>query len=299
MMRPVVVTLVLAGTLLQASCSKDVAAPPQPPASATEVSYENPWLDSLVPVGGGRKLHATCWGHGSPAVITLHGRIMPADDASWAHSPDLRTAIAPRTTYCEYERTNVGTSSREAGPIQLTQSARDLRNLLAGIGLTDPVVLAAGSYGGLLAQLFAGTYPDRVAGVVLFDPELAPPPPLPGCPDTNLDTYVPQKYRLVAGESWRDNAEKTDDAHAGALAARVLDRIPKVPGILFAATQDNYPPGTRIKQFMTCLRAVQRNLAGRFQPGRMVILDAGHGLEGYTDRRIAAILEVAGLPAAP
>ncbi len=302
-----VAALVLAAPLV-AACTGDTrsstggqVAPTTatPSASSSQVAtppaYTEPWLDRLVPVGGGRKLHTTCWGHGSPAVINLHGRIMPYDDASWAHRPDLRELIAPHTTYCEFERTNVGTSSKEAGPIPITQSARDLRNLLDAIGIEEPVVLEAGSYGGVIATLFAGTYPDRLAGIVLSDPELAAPPTLPGCPDTNLDTYVPAKYRLKPGASWKDNAERSDDAGAAGLAAQVLDRIPKVPGVLFAATQDNYPPGTRVKPFMRCLRAMQRDLAGRFHPGRMVILDAGHSLEGYSDRIAAAVLQVAGL----
>jgi hypothetical protein len=40
---------------------------------------------------------------------------------------------------------------------------------------------------------------------------------------------------------------------------------------------------------------MQRDLAGRFKPGRMSILAAGHGLDGYSDRIAAAVLQVAGL----
>lgn len=272
-------------------------ATPTPTASVSTPAQDPdaPWLDKLVPVGEGRKLHTTCWGHGSPAVIALHGLIMPGDDASWAHSSEDRALIAPHTTYCEYERTNVGTSSKEAGPIPITQSVRDLNALLDAIGIKQPVVLLAGSHGGLLGTLFAGTYTDRLAGIVLRDPDLASPPELPGCPDTNLDKYVPAKYRPKP-DSWKDNAEKSDPVHGYALVRRVLHRIPKVPGVLFAASQDNYPPGTKVKPFMACLRSKQRDLAGRFHPGRMVILDAGHGLEGYRDQIDAAVLQVAGLP---
>jgi len=289
----------VAAALLLAACTgdpgprneaSDTSSTPTASSSSivTAPAYEEPWLDKLVPVGDGRKLHTTCWGHGSPAVIDLHGLIMPYDDASWAHRPDLRELIAPHTTYCEYERTNVGTSSREAGPIPITQSAHDLNALLDAIDIKQPVVLLAGSYGGQLGTLFAGTYPDRLAGIVLLDPELANA-------TSELSSYVPAKYRLPP--SWKENAEKQETLRAGALAARVLDNLPKVPGILFAATKDNYPPGTRVKPFMTCLRLLQRDLIGRFEPGRMFILDAGHSLEGYSDRIAAAVLQVAGLSA--
>jgi pimeloyl-ACP methyl ester carboxylesterase len=224
-------------------------------------------------------------------VLFLHGRIMPADDASFAHRPDLRERIAQGTTYCEYERVNVGTSSTESGPIPLTESAADLNALLDGVGIGGRVVLVGGSYGGVLATLFAGTYPERLAGAVLLDPELAAPPALPGCRDTNLDHYVPPEFRLTPS-SWRDNAEQTDDFHASALAAGVLDRIPRVPGVLFGATRDNYPPGTEVKPFMSCLRVAQRSLAARFRPGQLFVLEAGHSLEGYTDRIAATVLGI-------
>jgi pimeloyl-ACP methyl ester carboxylesterase len=257
------------------------------PASAP--AYDEPWLDDLVPVGGGRKLHTTCWGHGSPAVINLHGLIMPYDSASWAHSLDQREAIAPHTTYCEYERTNVGTSSKEAGPIPIMESAHDLNALLDAIGIRDPVVLVAGSHGGLIGTLFAGTYPDRLAGMVLRDPELLDPR------GELLERYTLAKYRTKP-DAWKENAEKQSrKALDDALIRRTLDNIPKVPGLLFAASEDNYPPGTRVKPFMTLLRTMQRDLVDRFQPGRMVVLHAGHSLEGYDDRINRGILRVAGL----
>ena len=293
--------LVTAVLLALTGCSADSetrvgsTATPTASDSATAQHPDAPWLDRLVPIGKQKALHTTCWGHGSPAVISLHGLIMPYDDASWAHSPEDRALIAPHTTYCEYERINVGTSSTEPGPIPLTESVADLAALLDALGIRQPVVLLAGSHGGLIGTLFAGTYPDRLAGIVLRDPDMAAPAELPGCPNTNIDRYVPAKYRPKPG-SWKDNAEKSDTVHGYAMVVRVLDRIPKVPGVLFAATQDNYPPGTKVKPFMTCLRSMQRDLAGRFHPGRMVILDAGHGLEGYRDRIDAAVLQVAGLP---
>ncbi|MGC5221722.1 alpha/beta fold hydrolase [Micromonospora sp. DT81.3] len=94
------------------------------------------------------------------------------DSDSWAHSPHLQQRIAPETTYCEYERVNVGDSAKVQGPLSVTDTVADLRGLIERLGLATPVVLVGGSFGGLIAYTYAGTHPEDVAGVVLLDPTL-------------------------------------------------------------------------------------------------------------------------------
>ena len=56
-----------------------------------------------------------------------------------------------------------------------SESAADLHTLLHVAGQTGPYVLAAHSYGGLVARYYANRYPTEVAGMVLIDsfsPEL-------------------------------------------------------------------------------------------------------------------------------
>lgn len=45
----------------------------------------------------------------------------------------------------------------------------DLHALLAAARVSEPIVLVGHSAGGLAARLFAATYPDEVAGIVLVD----------------------------------------------------------------------------------------------------------------------------------
>jgi pimeloyl-ACP methyl ester carboxylesterase len=51
----------------------------------------------------------------------------------------------------------------------LWQSTRALRALLAGAGEAAPYTLIGHGGGGQVAQLFAATYPNDTAGVVLVD----------------------------------------------------------------------------------------------------------------------------------
>ena len=85
---------------------------------------------------------------------------------------------------CAYDRPGTTRALAEGGisrsdpvpqPVTPSMSAADLHALLDAAGQTGPFVLAAHSYGGLVARDFAHEYPDEVAGMVLvdsFSPEL-------------------------------------------------------------------------------------------------------------------------------
>ena len=45
----------------------------------------------------------------------------------------------------------------------------DLHALLTAAAIPGPYVLAGHSFGGLVARLYAATYPDEVVGMVLID----------------------------------------------------------------------------------------------------------------------------------
>jgi pimeloyl-ACP methyl ester carboxylesterase len=55
-------------------------------------------------------------------------------------------------------------------PTTAQQGVADLHALLSAAGESRPYVLVGHSWGGLIARLFASTYPDEVAGLVLVDP---------------------------------------------------------------------------------------------------------------------------------
>jgi pimeloyl-ACP methyl ester carboxylesterase len=64
----------------------------------------------------------------------------------------------------------MGYSDPAPGSRTPSDAIRDLERLLDGAGIKSPVVLVGHSLGGFYAKLFAVTYPDRVAGLVLVDP---------------------------------------------------------------------------------------------------------------------------------
>ena len=135
---------------------------------------------------GGRKVYIQCTGQGSPTVILISGGGIAADlwDSPLGEQPTVYPTIAKTTRVCAYDRPGTTRALAEGGisrsdpvpqPVTPSMSAADLHALLDAAGQTGPFVLAAHSYGGLVARYFAHEYPDEVAGMVLvdsFSPEL-------------------------------------------------------------------------------------------------------------------------------
>ena len=131
-----------------------------------------------VDIGGGRKMYMECRGAGAPAVVIVAGGKAAADD--WTETvapgaPNVFDAIGAFTEVCAYDRpgTPVGEKPSRSDPAPQPRTAgdavADLHALLSAAGIATPLVLVGHSYGGLVVRLYARTYPDDVAGMVLVD----------------------------------------------------------------------------------------------------------------------------------
>jgi pimeloyl-ACP methyl ester carboxylesterase len=159
----------------------------------------------LVDVGSGRSLYLACRGEGAPTVVLISGGWEAGWIWTYALAPDdpvqalpydafsggegkpqkLDTAVFPAvatfTRVCLYDRPNTtigedielergGTVSTPVSqPHALGDDVADLHALLAAAGEEGPFVLVGHSYGGLIVELFARTYPKDIAGEVLID----------------------------------------------------------------------------------------------------------------------------------
>jgi pimeloyl-ACP methyl ester carboxylesterase len=117
----------------------------------------------LVDVGGHR-LHLECVGSGAPTVVLESGLGEPA--ASWGW---ISAAVARETTVCVYDRAGRGWSESASSPQDGVAVATDLHTLLDRGHVTGPFVLVGHSSGAQYVRIFAGRYPEQVAGMVLLD----------------------------------------------------------------------------------------------------------------------------------
>lgn len=129
----------------------------------SRIARENPPPGKLVEVGG-FKMHMNCTGEGSPTVILEAG----LDDFSifWSQ---VQPEIAKVTRVCSYDRAGLGWSQTSPDPRTSATMVQELHSLLTNSMVDAPYVLVGHSFGGALMRLFAHTYPNEVAGIVLVD----------------------------------------------------------------------------------------------------------------------------------
>ncbi|HET7237480.1 MAG TPA: alpha/beta hydrolase, partial [Terrimicrobiaceae bacterium] len=130
-----------------------------------------------------------CRGAGSPTVVLVSGtrgahddwtsliELSGADGASKPSEPAVFSQVSRFTRVCAYDRP--GTARLDDTPTDSTpvrqpttaqQGVADLHALLIAAKEPGPYVLVGHSWGGLIARIFASTYPDEVSGLVLVDP---------------------------------------------------------------------------------------------------------------------------------
>jgi pimeloyl-ACP methyl ester carboxylesterase len=124
-------------------------------------TYQAP--GQLVDVGGHR-LHLVCVGSGRPTVILESGLGEAAAYWGW-----ISNAVAHETRVCAYDRAGRGWSDAVAASQDGVAVATDLHILLERARVNGPFVLVGHSSGAEYVRIFAGRYPEQMAGMVLLD----------------------------------------------------------------------------------------------------------------------------------
>lgn len=112
----------------------------------------------------GRDMHLACAGSGEPTVVLEAG--LPSSSLTWAA---VVPEVARFAKVCTYDRAGYGWSETGRPPRTAANIVRELRLVLRNAGIAPPYVVVGHSFGGLVVQLYASTYPDDVAGMVLVD----------------------------------------------------------------------------------------------------------------------------------
>lgn len=113
---------------------------------------------------GGHRLHLNCSGSGTPTVILESGLGETGDYWGW-----ISRAVARDTRVCTYDRAGRGWSDPAGAPQDGVEVARDLHTLLDRGLVRGSLVLVGHSTGAQYVRIFAGRYPEQVAGMVLLD----------------------------------------------------------------------------------------------------------------------------------
>jgi pimeloyl-ACP methyl ester carboxylesterase len=147
----IVVGLAVAGLIYQTAATE-----------ADQRKYPAPGV--LVNVHG-YKMHINCVGEGSPTIVLDH-----AGGGSSVDWTLIQPKLAEHTRVCAYDRAGYGWSDYNPVPRTLAEQVDELHVLLSGAHELGPYLLVGHSYGARVDRVFAATYPNEVAGMVLIDP---------------------------------------------------------------------------------------------------------------------------------
>ncbi|TDD21773.1 alpha/beta hydrolase [Kribbella turkmenica] len=267
----IILALQLAGCSTSSETSGDerAAEVSSQPTQSTQTSTST---QKSVDVGG-HELFLRCEGRGSPTIVFLHGLWQAADVGSMpeAHFLALGESFTSRTRWCLYHRANVGKSARLDGHLTAADSVRDLHALLGVAGIDGPHLLVGGSFGGLIATMYAATYPTDVAGLVLLDATLPT--------DGEVDQLIPQPDRAQVMAQQDQNAERIRVYTSLDQAEALLPRLPDIPMVYLAATQPlEFPAHWPAAKMRALIRRNIDQFASRFPRGRLVPVDSGHAI---------------------
>jgi pimeloyl-ACP methyl ester carboxylesterase len=255
-----------------------LAVGPAPPATAKAATpVASPAAASgdfsgLIDLGG-RNLYLECRGVGSPTVILESG--LDSSSEVWS---SLMSEVAAITRVCAYDRANLGASDGAPKPRTGQDVADDLHALLTTAGVPGPYVLVAASYGGIYDRLFAHTYPDEVAGLVLLDPTHEDE-------DGQLaEALGPALWGELVEQGWFESREGIDFAATSAQVKEAREELPlpPVPMVLLSAGQPSEPepmPDWPSERVDPALLALQEDLADLVPGQRWVIVEkSGHNI---------------------
>jgi pimeloyl-ACP methyl ester carboxylesterase len=142
-------SLLIAATIL-ASLGAVSAQGPQPPGKLIDI--------------GGHRLHLQCSGESEPTVILESG--LGGYSVDWGL---VQPQVARFTKVCSYDRASYAWSDPGPEPRGLRTSVNELHRLLEQAKVKPAYILVGQSWGGRIVRLFAHTYPQEVAGMVLID----------------------------------------------------------------------------------------------------------------------------------
>ena len=114
---------------------------------------------------GGPALRMCITGSGTPTVLFEAGAGGPLE--TWVR---VQPAVSKFARTVSYDRAGNGLSTQGATPRDGRHIATELHTALHNAHVSPPYILVGHSLGGPLIRVFAGIYPNEVAGMVLVDP---------------------------------------------------------------------------------------------------------------------------------
>ncbi len=170
----------------------------------------------------GVKLHVQRLGKGDTKVVFIHGFV-------WDNLSSLFFTLAPTVASVAeallYDLRGHGKSECPPTGYSLDDMVEDLADLTRQVGWErSPLHLVGNSYGGLIALAFAVKYPQRVASLVVIDPELTYPTWAETMRERAIELGGDERRRLTeAFREYSGRSKRPEDTLLAATARRLVE----------------------------------------------------------------------------
>ena len=265
-------------------------------------------FSGLVEIAPGRSLYLNCQGSGSPTVFIIPGKgsyaeawnaAVPGDDPVRSSPYDLinqariepspvaaQPTVANGTRVCAYDRPNTRPDGADRStpveqPHSIQHDVDDIVKLVSAAKLSTPLVVAAHSYGGLIADLLARTHPEMVSGLVLVDPTSQFLPTV-GNPAQNTAFY------RDVGQPMPDPDSEGFLAQDDFALVDAAPELPQVPAVVLSS--DKFQPPEALKPDNYTLEQIHRAntlLADALGTVNITTTDSGHNIMLYQPQLVA------------
>ena len=262
------------------STDPSIAQQTPPPSAAASPSASSAPADPNLVTIGDRSLWLECTGDGSPTIVMESG--LGGDHRTWDR---VVPEISARARVCVYDRAGIAASDPAPGTRTAADAVDDVRALLEAAGIAPPYVLVGFSYGGIVTQLHASTYPDEVAGIVLVESNH----PLEA---TQFAEHLTPAQVEFDREAALGNPEGLD-VFAGMDEAAAAAPLPDVPLVVVTAgVSEGWPPDWDAETFDALRAAQQADLATFTSQGTQVIAESsGHHVPSEEPGTIVRAIE--------
>jgi pimeloyl-ACP methyl ester carboxylesterase len=266
--------------ILTAACLAGAATSSAQPAAPQAKPKPSKTIEGRFDVGG-HKLYLHCEGPAvGPTIVYLHGAIDNGQGGAIS-AAGVPQFVQDKHRMCVYDRANLGSSDKVAGPIGGKQLVTDLHTLLRKAGVKPPYLLLGASFGGLVAYAYAATYPQQVKGMLLLDS---------GFPtELKLEPLWPANERLNHND-WSGKAEKIDSLDLYEYANSVASRQPAIPVTYLLAK-----PSTWLGISPAYDAVIMKTMADyvhSFAPGIIKPVTSAHWMENAIPDRVAKELDL-------
>lgn len=212
-----------------------------------------------------------------PAVVLEAGL---GDD--WKHWRRLATDLSEDTRVFAYSRPGYGHSADATTPRDPATIVDDLHELLLSRDIAPPYVMVGHSFGGTYMELFARTYPEDTAALVLVDSR--PINFLVECEAAGFDMCgVPAASVEAKGGVF---AAEYDAFHASSAEFDAAGPLGSYPVRVMTAARH---PGAS-PEYNELWTSMHAGLAAEAPDGEQILVDGPHYLQVYREEEVAAVV---------